>query len=711
MAGIFDWLKKKAEPAAEPAKREAPPSPRQADGRPRFSQGQTIGGEYTVREAFQGGMGTVYVVTHRAQRKPFILKEPRVIDDETRRIFLREAEAWVRVGLHPNVVQAFWVRSLQGGTYVAAEFVPADESGRRSLRDWMKSGKPPVERVVAWTAQAIYGLRHSTAMGVPVHRDIKPENLLVDLDGGLRVTDFGLACLRGGAGGGASPLDGVRGLTSVGGTPGYMPPEQLRGSAAVDLRADIYALGVTVFELVYGRHPFAARTVGELMLAHLEQEASVPPGPFRDMIASCLSKQPAGRPASYDALLRLLASGAAASGCAVPGEVHFQNAETENLLVEARSWTALGQPQRALDAARAYTDRAPGEARGWTELGRLLAEAGQIGEAQAATVRSIQLNPVGSPAWNNLGIIRSRAGDHVGAVDAFTRAIRLDPGNTGPRLNIAHSLSIVGRMPEALSHLEIAAQLASEKASIWTNLGAMYSEVGRIDDARRCLMRALELDPKQSEAAENLRRLDSKPLQEGALPLMHAGKFDQAIILLAEAVRRDPSDHASWHNLGLCYLQREDVGQAERCFSNVASLNPRDAFALKQLARLNYTRGDIQRAMNLCVRLESLRDGAADGVALRAQILQGTGRHAEALVILRNYLSNAPTQDSVWFVLGDVHARAGEFREAIEAFSRAEALLVSASSEDHSRAGPHLASNLAGVRDALRQCRAAVGRG
>ena len=711
MPGMFDWLKKKAEPAAEPASPQPPPSPRQAENGPRFAPGQTIGGEYTVREAFQGGMGTVYVVTHREQREPLILKEPRVIDDGTRRIFLREAEAWVRVGLHPNVVQAFWVRTLQGSTYVAAEFVPADESGRRSLRDWMNSGRPPVERIVAWTAQAIYALRHSVAMGVPIHRDIKPENLLVGPDGELRVTDFGLACLRGGVGGEAHPQDAMRGLTSVGGTPGYMPPEQLRGTGALDFRADIYALGVTVFELVYGRPLFAAGTVRELMLAHLEREASVPAGPFRDMIVSCLSKQPAGRPASYDALLKLLANAAAACGCTLPEETHFQDAETENLLVQARSWTALGQPQRALDAVRAFTARAPGEARGWTELGRLLLEAGQVGEAQAATLRSIHLNPVGSPAWNNLGIIRRLARDHVGAVDAFTRAIHLDPGNTGPRLNIARSLSVVGRIPEALSHLEFALQLAPEKAIIWTNLGATYVELGRVGDARRCLMRALELEPNQREATENLRLLDSKPSGEEALPLMHAGKFDQAILLLTEAVRRDPDDQASWHNLGLCYLQRKDVGQVERCFSRVASLNPSDTFALKQLARLNATRGDLQRAMDLCVRLEALRDGAADGVTLRAQILDGTGRHAEAVAILRNFLSNTPGADSVWFVLGDVHARAREFRDAITAFSRAEAILVSASSNDPSRAGPHLPSNLGGVRDALRQCRAALERG
>jgi serine/threonine-protein kinase len=201
--------------------------------------------------------------------------------------FRREVRAAGRC-LHPNIVTVFEYGEEDGAPYIVMEYVQG-----RELRDYLKDRQPlPLANAVAIIVQVLQALDHAHAHGV-IHRDIKPGNVILLADGQVKVTDFGIA-----------RLETVSGLTQVGmtvGTPGYMAPEQFRGAEA-DRRADLYATGVVLFEVLTGSRPFAGRGASELMYQVLNEpprkatllNPRLPPE-LDDVLAKALTKSPDDR--------------------------------------------------------------------------------------------------------------------------------------------------------------------------------------------------------------------------------------------------------------------------------------------------------------------------------------------------------------------------------------------------------------------------------
>lgn len=163
-----------------------------------YQLGEWIEGQYRVRRIFGGegksGMGVVYLVEGRSSEEPFVLKtfQRSGPTDDTLARFKREADAWLKLGRHPNIVPCLWVSEFSGQLFVAAEYVAPDLHGRKTLTDHVKSGSISLAQQVSWIAQFCYGMSHAVSQGLEVHRDIKPDNLMVDGLGRLRITDFGL---------------------------------------------------------------------------------------------------------------------------------------------------------------------------------------------------------------------------------------------------------------------------------------------------------------------------------------------------------------------------------------------------------------------------------------------------------------------------------------------------------------------------------------
>lgn len=209
---------------------------------------------------------------------------------------------------HPAIV-ATWDAGIEGGlAWLAMEPVPGSDLQRYTQPPRLLP-EPVVRRVLARVAE---GLAHAHGRGV-VHRDLKPANVRVNwADDAVRIVDFGLARAAGAS---------RTGTGIVPGTPAYMAPEQLAG-AEPDPRCDGYALGVMAFELLTGRRPHEAATMGEL-LRRVAQEpapalATLRPDTAPDLcatVAALLDRRPSRRPAVADAARALAgADGAAAAG-------------------------------------------------------------------------------------------------------------------------------------------------------------------------------------------------------------------------------------------------------------------------------------------------------------------------------------------------------------------------------------------------------------
>lgn len=261
-------------------------------------------GGYRLRGLLgRGGMGTVYDAEHIATARRVALKMLACGLDspELRQRFLREGRLAAGIS-HPNSLYIFGTEEIEGVPVITMEI-----AGSGTLKDRLKKRGPlPVAKAVDAILDLIAGLEAAYAAGV-LHRDIKPSNCFVSPDGSVKIGDFGLSVST------LAKDDSY--ITATGvimGTPAYASPEQLRGDN-LDVRADIYSVGATLFTLLTGRAPFegenavqvVANAVNQMPKPLSELCEDVPPGLER-LVARCLAKEPDGRYADYAALRDVL---------------------------------------------------------------------------------------------------------------------------------------------------------------------------------------------------------------------------------------------------------------------------------------------------------------------------------------------------------------------------------------------------------------------
>ncbi|MBI4558868.1 MAG: serine/threonine protein kinase [Candidatus Hydrogenedentes bacterium] len=216
--------------------------------------GKTVGNYRIVEELGHGGMGVVYKARDIELDRLVALKVlPSHLSQEETFIkrFVREARACAGLN-HPNIVTIYRVGTHEGLYYIAMEYV----EGETLFSIIHKGGKLGVRTALEIIRQAADALAAAHAQNI-VHRDIKPHNIMINSAGRVKIMDFGLARAHLGE----TKLTASNALL---GTPHYMAPEQFM-SAAVDARADLYSLGVTLFEMLTGKLPFTGDTPGLLM--------------------------------------------------------------------------------------------------------------------------------------------------------------------------------------------------------------------------------------------------------------------------------------------------------------------------------------------------------------------------------------------------------------------------------------------------------------
>ena len=251
-------------------------------------------GEFRLlRRLGAGGMAQVYLAEQTSLKRNVAIKimRPDFGDQDTYRKRF-EQEATAAAGLnHQNIVQVYAVGEADGLQYIAQEYVHG-----LNLVEYLKKRKPPSAHLAIHLMKHVSAALYAAHQAGIVHRDIKPENIMVTRKMVAKVTDFGLAQLTQG---------GERvNLTQMGvtmGTPLYMSPEQIN-DASVDLRSDLYSLGVTFYHLLAGEPPFRARTAVALAYKHLNEEPQplsnsrpdLPPS-LIELIHRLMSKDPAKR--------------------------------------------------------------------------------------------------------------------------------------------------------------------------------------------------------------------------------------------------------------------------------------------------------------------------------------------------------------------------------------------------------------------------------
>jgi WD40 repeat protein/serine/threonine protein kinase len=528
------------------AEKTAPPTQMGA-----WARGSVVEGRYEVRGSTRGGMGVVYFVHDRELGLDIAVKTPlakALATDAGRQRFLREAEAWVALGLHPNICSAYYVREIDGVPRLFIEYVDGGDLG-----EWLKKNRDaPLAERLDFAIQIAAGMAHSHSVvwhddegqehrGL-VHRDLKPANVLLGSDGRARVTDFGLVGRGVGGEADAMPADeppspadeqpapemtaggGSRTgsiwstMTVAGrvlGSPVYMAPEQWAGAHFAGAAADIYAFGSILYELVCFRRPFILdpkyRDADSRALITLwkeihcnqapENPRSLQPGldnELAEIMLECLAKDPEQRPASFVDLGRILR------------EVYGR--------VSGRDY-----PRPAAAAGALLADSL-------NNRGVSFACLGQERRAERAWQDALATDPQHAQAGFNLALLQWQ---RRGATDEeLTRRMaelrRSDGGDWRRGLLAARMLLALGSSTDALASLESAAQAS-----------------GNAPEAVRELSFALCAAAAENNDPELWRRAAALPSEAGS-GLRGDPAFLVSSALAAHRIGEETTSHRLW---------------------------------------------------------------------------------------------------------------------------------------------------------------------
>lgn len=286
-----------------------------------------------IRKLGSGGMGEVYLAEHRVMGRLVAIKVIRnalLRQPNVSMRFNREIRLAANLD-HPNIAKALDAEVTADVQIFSMEFVEGESLQQYVLR----KESIPVTEACSYILHAALGLQHAFEKGL-VHRDLKPQNLMRTPDGGIKILDFGLAKFQD-----WSLENGLTAANQAMGTPQYMSPEQWQDSRSVDIRADIYSLGCSLYFLLCGHPPFVRHTAYEYMVAHVNvapervstKRPDVTPE-VASLLMRMLAKDPKRRPQTPEAVFSELAE-----LIDRPEYKRMPNRASHNRMIATSKWT------------------------------------------------------------------------------------------------------------------------------------------------------------------------------------------------------------------------------------------------------------------------------------------------------------------------------------------------------------------------------------
>jgi len=514
--------------------------------------GEFIKGRWEVHKVLYGGAGVVYIVYDQAFGEPFAAKtfqdevfaqSPTIADR-----FMREALAWIRMDLHPNVTQARMVEKIEGKPFLFLEYVSGGD-----LRNWIGTPRllEDLPQVLRFGIQFCDGMVHALSKGIKAHRDIKPANCLISHDGILKITDFGLAQMgeqKTEASSPASPVpdrDIHPALTNaVVGTCTHMAPERFDRSTLADARSDIYSFGVMLHQMVKGELPFVGKSWRDLERLHKTQRPEPVTGTnpvLADLIQKCLSKTPAQRPPSFGEVRRLLGQiYESETGTSLPEPARGAALSAAQLINKGSSLDKLGKREEALASYEAALKLDSKSGRAWFNKGVTLFASARVNDAVLCYRRALELDPKSEQAWSNLGVALKSCGKTDEAIVCYDRALKQNARYPQAWVNKGVALRAQGAAEEALNCYDKALKLNPGDATTWVNKGNVLCALMRATEGVACYDRALALDSRLSQAWLNK-----------GIALSKLSRHGDALQCFGTALEINPQERQAWFLRGI----------------------------------------------------------------------------------------------------------------------------------------------------------------
>ena len=678
-----------------------------------FRVGSVIDDRYKIRKLLgQGGFGSVFLVESIPDGELYALKtlteNPGMRLQEAQG-FAREAKAWLDLENHPFIVHLHNTYDVNGRLTVLMEYVPADAEGRVTLHDHIAS--PPGHhiddrQIGQWAIEFCHAMEHATSKGLRAHRDIKPQNLLIDSNGFLKVSDFGLAVTAAPRAMENSTVDPTarasQFLTQDGrgycGTVGFIAPELAEGKPASSA-SDMYSFGVTLWQMCARTAdlPYHARYQGDLkkFQAHIyEEQRAARWRPlnsiYRDVIKRCLNPEPSERYATYkqlrdDVKAVMKQAGVRLVDFLVNAEGLLRFADLVN---KGASFSALGDYDKALRYQTRAVELEPDSFAAHVNRGNTFFRMGKPQLALADYEAAAKLAPGNELVLVNRSDCHVELNDLKSALHDIEAVLSGNPSSTRALWRRAFILGPMGRIDEANNDIRTAVLLEPASAELRRRWGDFFvrtrewrEAVLHFDEAisRDHLLLSAHRGKIEALLRANLRSdaiaavkvalavfgKDAGSLNMIGVSLSVAGAPREAIEAFKATLEIDPSEQAVVYlNIGNAHIELENDEAALESFKRSIAADASYHKPHLRAADVHYRLGSLSEAANgyeTAARLESNSYSAWFGAGttrMRLSDLQLAVQH------LRRAVTLEPGNALGWYNLGAAYAMDGQFEEA-----------------------------------------------
>ncbi|MDQ7825003.1 MAG: tetratricopeptide repeat protein [Candidatus Eremiobacteraeota bacterium] len=594
-----------------------------------------LDGRFTVQEVKRGGMGTVYIVFDPENVRFLAIKtfqERYLWDERIVKQFIKEAEIWIKLDRHINIVQAELVKVIDGKPHIFLEYIQGTD-----LEKLTRESPLSVEQSLKFAIQFCEGMHYAFKKLGLIHRDIKPSNCLITREGLLKISDFGLGKIFDETGTDADLISfqikekrkrTTTTSTAMVGTLPFMAPELFSSLKTQNRKTDIYSFGVLLYIMLTGTNPFFSEDPLEVIS---NQKNLTPRNPleFNDKIPEslatltlkCLEKNPDRRYSDFSEI----------------------KVELESIYRET-----AGADYEVLRNETVFTED------DWVNKGISLASLGRHREALITFDQALHINESSLRAY----IFKSSSLIAMGRIRESLACIedgmRRDERNWELWLQCGEAHWKLGGRDKAFECFEHALNLTDDKAPILGRKGALLAEMGKIDEAILCYNEALAQYPRASEIWNEKGRL---------LILLH--RNEEALECNNEALRINPRFKEAWYQRGVALFHLGHFQEALSAAEKVLALDQESADAWVLIGKCRRDMDDSEKAMEAWNNAIRIQPDNMDAFFSSISLLQELARSEEALQILDSAIEVEPDSTRLLLKRAELLFHFASYEEAL----------------------------------------------
>lgn len=601
-----------------------------------WSEGMVIDGAYTIQQVLRGGMGIVYIAFDPANTKFYALKtfqEKFLWDQKVINQFIKEAEIWIHLEKHPNIVQAEMVRMIEGKPFIFLEYVLGID-----LHKFLKEGFIPLRRTLEMAIQFCNGMSYAFRKLGLIHRDIKPSNCMISKDGVLKITDFGLGKIFD-----ECPMEdglveipqkfqristGGHSSVAMAGTLPFMAPELFSDMKAAGVKTDIYSFGVLLYMMLTGINPFYTEDPSDIIVKHLTLKPSRPhklnaavPPELSQIVMRCIEKDPEARYGDFDGvkgdLEKIYEENYGNYEHPSEAEVTFSE---DDWIKKGRSLASIDRHRVAIVAFDQALKIDPGATVAKIEKARALLKLGAVDEALYQIDEMISQNPSSWEAWFLRGEAKKLRKDPEEALIAFEKALELEPTRPETMGKMGTLLGEMGKYENALFCFDWALEKNPKLEDLWVGKGEILLNLYKFEEASKCFDGAIEINPRHFSAWS--RRGET---------LFRRGFFSEATEAFKMALTLNPESIQERLRIASCHAELGDERRALLTYDQALKIKKTDIEIYLAKAGLQQDLNLYQEAMTTLSKGEVIAPGDEKILLQKAILCSKTGDHERTL--------------------------------------------------------------------------------